>query len=121
MDRDRMINEAIVKLALIRDADRQRIERVAADLERYTYEPIFLFPVPGFLRMDKLSVVGYIKGLENMGEEEIRSFGILGDESPDELVGRQLKMVIRNFSLLSRLREDEPEAWDEIHELYEDD
>ena len=33
----------------------------------------------------------------------------------------RIKLLIDNFLLVSRLRDDEPEAWDEVNELFYDD
>ncbi len=102
-------------------SDSIRIERVATDLERYTYEPLFLFSVPDFLRMSKQELLSYISTLNSISDEEIKASGINIPGTPDTIIEHQLKMVLRNYQLLVRLRADEAEAWDEIHELYEDD
>ena len=32
-----------------------------------------------------------------------------------------MKIMLYHFKLLTRLRKNEPEAWDEVNELYEED
>lgn len=34
---------------------------------------------------------------------------------------QRIELLVDRFTLLSRLRDDEPEAWDEVEELYYDD
>ncbi len=45
----------------------------------------------------------------------------VGSMAPAEVVERQLKMLHYHYTLLCRLRVGDAEAWDVIHELYEDD
>lgn len=103
------------------EADNERIEAVASDLERMSYEPIFLLPVEGFLHMSKQEVLQAAQDVCRMTAEEVFSHDFQHREDAEQIKAEQLRMMIRNFQLLSRLRKDEPEAWDEIHELYEDD
>jgi hypothetical protein len=113
---------AVSSLQEIDDAaDAARADHVASDLERITYEPLFLLPIDGFLRMRKDDVLCYARELCELADTEIARFSIRNIESPEKVIETQLRMLLRNFQLLARLRNDEPEAWDEIHELYEDD
>ncbi len=102
-------------------ADTARVEQVASDLERMTYEPIFLLPVPGFLRMRAGDLIAYADHLCSLSDEELAAYGVHHMTDREQLIATQLSMLLRNFRLLVRLRDDIPEAWDEIHELYEDD
>lgn len=113
---------AVSSLQEIDDAaDAARADHVASDLERITYEPLFLLPIDGFLRMRKDDILRYARELCELADTEIAKFSIRNIESPEKVKETQLRMLLRNFQLLVRLRNDEPEAWDEIHELYEDD
>jgi len=102
-------------------AETARVEQVARDLERMTYEPIFLLPIPGFLRMRAGDLTAYADQLRGLTDEELAAYGGYHMRDREQLIGTQLSMLLRNFRLLVRLRDDIPEAWDEIHELYEDD
>lgn len=102
-------------------ADDKRIEQVALDLERTNYEPMFLLPVEGFLRMSKQEIIKEAERIRDMETGEIDAHEFQHRDDPDKVRVEQLNMLKRNYSLLSRLRADEPEAWDEVHELYEDD
>ncbi len=107
--------------SIVDESEMYQIERVAADLERYTFEPVFLIEIPEFLRMTKDMVLSYVESLISFSDERVMSMGIKIEGPPETIIEHQLKMVVRNYQLLARLRADEAEAWDEIHELYEDD
>jgi hypothetical protein len=102
-------------------ADAKRIEQVASDLERTHYEPIFLFPVEQFLRMTKAEVISEAQRIRDMDSAKIEAWEFQHRDDPEKVRVEQLNMLKRNYHLLARLRADEPEAWDEVHELYEDD
>jgi hypothetical protein len=103
------------------DASQERREHVAADLERMSYEPNFIIPVDGFLHMDRNQIISTAQKVFHMPEEEILELGLHYSKDPERIRCDQLKMLSYYYQLLSRLRADEAEAWDEIHELYEDD
>ncbi len=116
------IEELIAGIEAVEDAaEEKRIEAAAADLERTHYEPLFLLPIDGFLRMRASEVLRYARRVVEMTEGEIADYHIRHMNSSNEVKEKQLRMLLRNYALLARLRADEPEAWDEIHELYEDD
>lgn len=102
-------------------ADEKRIEQVASDLERTHYEPIFLFPVEQFLRMTKADVIREAQRIRDMDSSRIEERKFQHRDDPEKVRVEQMNMLKRNYRLLARLRADEPEAWDEVHELYEDD
>jgi hypothetical protein len=116
------IEELIAGIEAVEDAAAaDRIEAAAADLERTHYEPLFLLPVAGFLRMTASDILQYARRVVGMTESEIAGYHIRHMSSAEEVKEKQLRMLLRNYALLARLRADEPEAWDEVHELYEDD
>ncbi|MFP4178514.1 MAG: hypothetical protein ACLFSA_00535 [Spirochaetaceae bacterium] len=104
-----------------RSWDRSTIDRVALDLERYGYEPGIFFPVPGFASYTKEDMIEEIDGIINMDEEEVQGFALAEERTAEEIKKIAIDMLTAQFLLLERLRAGEPEAWDEIHELYEDD
>jgi hypothetical protein len=67
--------------------------------------------------------------IEGMSTEELRAgwmfeppFDPRDPESWTALAKRiRIAYLCEQFELISRLRDDEPEAWDEINELYFDD
>lgn len=100
---------------------RATIDKVAMDLERYGYEPGIFFPVPDFSSYSTDDMTEEIDRIAAMDEEEVSGLTIAEDRSIDEVKRIAIDMLTEQFLLLERLRAGEPEAWDEIHELYEDD
>ena len=103
------------------DVSRERIETVARDLERISYSPSFIIEVDGFLRMGKQELLETARGLCALPDERILKLGLHYSDDASRIRGDQLKILLYQYRLLCGLRADEPEAWDEIHELYEDD
>lgn len=101
--------------------DRSTIDRVAVDLERYGYEPGVFFPVPDFPYYSGEEMEEEIDRIVAMDEEEIEGLSLSRDRSVQEVKQITIDILTSQFMLLERLRAGEPEAWDEIHELYEDD
>lgn len=99
----------------------QRVAQVAADLKRISFEPIMLIPADGLCSMRTDEVLELAERTAAMSDEEIGQLGLVFSDEPERVRVDQLKMLLHYFSLIVRLRADDPEAWDEIHELYEDD
>jgi hypothetical protein len=104
-----------------RNWDRSTVDRVAEDLERYGYDPGIFFPVPDFASYSAEEMGEQLDSILAMDEEEVEGLAIAEDRSAAEVKRIAVDMLIGQFYLLERLRAGEPEAWDEIHELYEDD
>lgn len=91
--------------ALPPDADPTAIEEAATELELMNYSPLLLNDVPNFLRIQKAELVQLI-------------IDVAAEPKTTE---QHLSLLHYHYALLQRLRRREPEAWDEIHELMEDD
>lgn len=106
---DALLEQTIRELdALPSDADAQRIEQTASVLEGMNYQPLLLTDVPDMLRIRRDRV---LKILRRQAKEQ-----------PDvERAIQSIRLLARQYQLLCRLRADEPEAWDEVNELMEDD
>ncbi len=80
-------------------------------------------------RMIKDDVLKTIDSLESMDVDAMRSSWMFEppfDSRDPEGWLKQAKLIritylVEQFELVSRLRDDDPEAWDEINELYFDD
>lgn len=97
------------------------IERTARDLEKIGYElPVFI-PVKGFLRYRIKDIHREIERIASMKDKELSDIQYAKETSTDEVKQRNIDILVNQFLLLERLRAGVPEAWDEIHELYEDD
>ena len=94
--------------ALPDDAAAEQIEQAAKRLEKIGYQPMLIAAPPDFLRITKTRLLAFINDLvANPGETE--------------LTEQHLNLLLHHYRLLQRLRRDEPEAWDEISELMEED
>jgi hypothetical protein len=91
----------------------REIETAARELESYNYSPTLIFPLPGFIRFTKT----------DLKNEVTRLFESETNETSDktELIRKQINLLLYHYELLVRLRKGDPEAWDEITELYDDD
>ncbi|WP_319558829.1 hypothetical protein [Marispirochaeta sp.] len=80
-------------------------------------------------KMSKDDVLKTIDSIESMDAEKMRSSWMFEppfDSSDPEGWLKQARLIriaylTEQYELLSRLRDDDPEAWDEINELYFDD
>ena len=75
----------------------------------------------GFIRFTKDDLVREMQRTVNLDEEEMRAHGFTDSADLEARKAQQLSLLRYSFSLLSRLRDDEPEAWNEVTELYQDD
>jgi len=62
-----------------------------------------------------------LERIVSLDPREVAEIKLAQETSPEELKKRDIDILTSQFLLLERLRAGEPEAWDEIHELYEDD
>jgi hypothetical protein len=93
------------------DADSKSISRTADILSNKHYSPILIYPVGSFITMKKKDMLKEYHKTVNGGHGN-------GD---NEMLMYHLKLLLYHYQILCRLRNDEPEAWDIINELYEDD
>lgn len=100
---------------------RETIEKTAARLDDYEYSPTLLIPVEDFTRLTKEELIEEMKRTVDLSESDMREVGFTDGADLITKKDQQLNLLVHHFSLLSRLRNDEPEAWDEVTELYEDD
>jgi hypothetical protein len=78
-------------------------------------------PVKGFLRYRVKDIHREIDRIAAMKDKEFKEIKYAQETSPGEFKRRNIDILVSRFLLLERLRAGVPEAWDEIHELYEDD
>lgn len=103
------------------DAPATKIEQTAATLEGMNYEPVLLLKTPGFLRMGRDELEAEIARVTAMSNAEMMKEGFSPDADFTELKAKHLQLLVYHYSLLCRLRADEPTAWDIINELMDDD
>jgi hypothetical protein len=97
------------------------IERTARELESLSYEPLLIIPVDGFIRMGREDFLQQCRFVLTLSDAEVADLPVAYTQDPERIRQDQLRLLVSQYDLLVRLRRDEPEAWDEVHELYEDD
>jgi tRNA/tmRNA/rRNA uracil-C5-methylase (TrmA/RlmC/RlmD family) len=113
--------------AAIRDVERlpshspERIETTAHQLEKIGYSPMLIIPVESFIRFKKDDVIREMKKTASLDESEMAALGFTDGSEHDGRKIQQLSLLRYFFSLVSRLRNDDPDAWNEVSELYQDD
>lgn len=103
---------------------RGEIEASSQALESFNYAPTLLIPTPNFIHFSRQDLLEEIDRIAGANKEDIeKELGIEEKKGQDlgELVLRHLNLLVYHYRLLIRLRQNDPEAWDEINELYEDD
>ena len=70
------------------------------------WQPTLLADPPDFLTLTKDKLKAFIEQLT---------------ANSKDLTEQHLSLLLYHYRLLQKLRNDEPEAWDEINELMEDD
>jgi hypothetical protein len=113
------MSEEIRKLDDSVDADGLRLTRER--LERVNYSPILILPVPGFLSFSKDDVLREIERVAGLSDREMQDAGLEAGSDFAEMKARHIELLVYHFKLLVRLRRDEPEAWDEVDEIFGDD
>lgn len=86
-----------------------------------SYSPVLLIPTPGFLRMKAKEIEQESERVRALSAEELVQAGMPANEDAEAYKANHLRLLDYHYRLLARLRLDEPEAWDEVNELYEDD
>ena len=105
---------------LPRDAAKEQIELTAQGLERHHYEPMMIMRTPGFIRWTKEDILREYDRITGLLPDDTE-LAMVKDLSPQEVVEKQLGMLLYHYRLLCRLRQGEAAAWDVVNELYEDD
>jgi DNA-binding MarR family transcriptional regulator len=116
------INAFKARIAALPDVqDAARIQQTAARLKGLHFTPTLMLPVAGFLHFSKTDLLAEIDRVTALTEQDMREQGVEVKEDMSDIKLEQIGMLVYHFKLLTRLRQDLPEAWDEIDELYGDD
>ena len=113
------LRQALARLPA--DADDARIAVTRRDLERRSFSPAFLLPVRNFLSMKRADLEKAVDQVLTADDQYLAKRLGSYSSDPERIRWTQVSLLIYYYDLLSRLRMDVPEAWDEINELYEDD
>lgn len=88
------------------DVSSAEIEDTVKELDAMNYQPMLLNDVPDFFHLTKERLSSFISKLT---------------ADAKDLTEQHLSLLFYHYALLQRLRRNEPEAWDEVNELMEDD
>ena len=108
-------------LALPDVSDATCIQQTAARLEGLHFTPTLMLPADRFLYFSRADLLEEIERVTALSKQDIQEKGIELRQDLHEIQLEQIGLLVYHFKLLSRLRQDDPEAWDEVDELYGDD
>lgn len=97
------------------------VEWTAMRLEHMNWTPELLEDIADFPRISRLQLIEAIDGLLSMNDDDIRERFPALEMSPERIRITGASLLVNAGELLWRLRDDVPEAWDFVNELYEDD
>ncbi|MGL1933272.1 MAG: hypothetical protein OCC45_16180 [Desulfotalea sp.] len=97
---------------------KETIEQTAIRLEGLHYAPPVTTPVKTFLRLTSNSLLAEIDKILDMPDQEACA---LAPDNPKECQDLRLQFIsvqIYYYKQLMQLRQENPEAWDEVDEMY---
>jgi hypothetical protein len=103
------------------DPSSEVMENTAHRLRGMKFSPTLLVNLPDFLHVTKERILGELDRALTLDAEELIEEGMNPTSDPETFRMNHLKLLYYFYELLTRLRRDDPAAWDEINELYEDD
>ncbi|HHS13919.1 MAG TPA: hypothetical protein ENN03_09165 [bacterium] len=100
--------------------DTEKIKQTAEILQGMHFNPTLLFRTENFLFFTREDLLKEIDRAASLKTGDLRKRGIEAEDT-ETFKLNHISLLVYHYRLLLRLRKDEPEAWDEINELYEDD
>lgn len=94
------------------------IEKTAVRLEKLNYSPPVMLPLSSFLRLTKYTLLEEIERILAMPDQEACALAPNEPKKCEDLRSQFISVEIFYYKLLIRLRQGDPEAWDEVDELY---
>ncbi len=110
--------EKALKDLVITD-DPEKIARTTDILERMKYRPILLSDFKDFISADSKRFFPELEKVLN--SPDVDDSQLPEGDDQESFRKKKASLLLYHYKLLNRLRRDEPEAWDEINELMEDD
>lgn len=123
---DDIFHNELIKLQeeannLTENSDQESIKVAAKALKAMNYTPTLLFDTPHFLDFAKQDLLNEINHVADLTKKDASFLKLEDDIDFNEVKLTHIRLLINHFKLLTRLRNDEDEAWEEVNELYEDD
>ena len=107
------------RLAGMEPSDPDAIESTARTLRDWGYSPMLLEKPDGFLEMTRDQALEAFDHIAAQPDEYWKDKGPSDDA--EETKETALRMLVNQFEFFTRLRHNEPEAWDDMNELYMED
>jgi hypothetical protein len=126
-DAQTVLEEIAAKAALLPDHSADEIEGAAHHLEMLHYQNLIDFTKKNFIRLTKTDFLDELRRVLKFTPRELGVTATVaedwtrGEAAAEENRILRLEFMFRRFKKLSGLRSNDPEAWDEINELYFDD
>ena len=120
-------DEIARQVAGFTEFDDAAIESAAHHLEMLYYQNLIDFTGKDFLRLKNKEFLAEIDAVMNMSARTLGTTATVvedwtdGPASAEANRTKRLEFMFKEFDKLRRLRANEPEAWDEVNELYYDD
>ena len=126
-DPEAVYEEVVRKVNALTDHGPEAVEAAAHHLEMLHYQNLIDFTSKDFLRLTNREFLAELAEVMKMPPRRLGVTATViedwsaGPEAAEENRAKRLDFMFREYDKLSRLRANEPEAWDEINELYYDD
>ncbi len=94
------------------------IEETAVRLERLHYAPMIILPIAKFLRIKKMELLEEIERIILLSDDEVYELSPGDPRGYFDLKVQYISVLVYYYKQLVYLRRGDPEAWDEVGELY---
>ena len=99
----------------------RNIEATAEQLDRMNWTPELLHIPENFSRITRERILAEVKSTLALNDKETENLFGKVTMPPSHVRLTQASLILSAAELLAGLRADNPEAWDTVNELYEDD
>ncbi len=103
------------------DPAAESVKQTAEELEMLSFSPTLMIDTPDFLFFTKAGITAEAERVADLPDEKLPEFSSESFDDSNDFRRKHIDLLYYNYELLTRLRLNVPEAWDYIHELYEDD
>ncbi len=127
LDIQALYRELAGEISRLPDHSPEEIESAAHHLEMLHYQNLLESVDKNFIRYRKEEVLKKLKEIAIADIANLKAGSTVVEEwdnpgvTPDENRARRMRLICREYKKLCALRSNQPEAWDEINELYYDD
>jgi hypothetical protein len=98
--------------------DAAGIEQTARRLEALNYSPPLIIPTATFVRLDRAALLEQVDAILAMEDAAVCALAPDNRGECEDLRVQYLTVILYHYRKLLKLRDGNPEEWDEIDELY---